>query len=140
MSKRMRRKSYASNTNFLPEYLEIPFKVPNGDLRIVLRAEQIAGSDNFSPLVPLEYETPKLLSKFARKGYEPLSISFPQDFENQVVKVYVLCRQSKNLTRSKARVKNRKGDKASTLEITCPACSAKVPLDNARHVCFVEST
>ncbi len=80
-------------TQLLPEYLEIPFKVADGDFRIVLCTKNE---------VPwgITKESEEVLAKFGAKGYESVLSSFPKYFKNQVVQVNVLFRQSKHLAGS----------------------------------------
>ncbi len=104
-----------TNTNLLPEYFEIPFKVPNGDLVICLRAEHVPAAERdvigiFG--MPIE-GLPQLLAK----GYQPMFSTFTTYLDDQIVKVKLFFRKSKHLTRPKAGVKNRKRNKARTYEI-----------------------
>jgi hypothetical protein len=124
---RVRGKADAADIQLLPQYLEIPLKVPNGDLRIVIRAEQIESGDNISPLLPLKRESEKMLAQLRRKGYEPVFIPFPDDFKDQVVHIAVFFRKAKHLRGSKSRIKNRKSDEMSTEEISAALWA---PLEN----------
>ena len=113
MTKQVRMK--ISDTQLLPQSLEVPFKVPNGDLRILIRAEQVsAGERNAHPAFGMPPETlPQLLTE----GYEPLFSTFTTYLNDQVVKVKLFFRKSKHLTRSKSGVKNGKRHKMSTRQI-----------------------
>lgn len=123
MPKSVRRKPNTSDTQLLPEYLEIPFKVPNGDGCIIICAERKAHQNVLTHLM-----TPQMFTKFAGKGYKALSSPFPHYFENQVVEVYTLFRQSQNLTRPKPTVKNRKRNKVSPKYIYSPSGYRMKPL------------
>jgi hypothetical protein len=99
--KSMGRKANAGNVQLLPEYTEIPFKVPNGDLCIVLCAKDVFTSG--SRLAP-----PEKLTKLITKGYKAVFVSFPNHVDNEIVVIYRFFLQSKNLTRPKPTIKNRK--------------------------------
>ena len=116
VTKSVRRKSNTRDTQLLPEYLEIPFKIPNGDLCIVLRAVQhdgtfwsVAGAQD-----ALLTKRPQPLPKFVAEGYQPMLATLTDYPEGHIVEVNVFFRKTKNLTRTKASVKNRKRNKVSS--------------------------
>src|SRR5690349_17525190 len=75
MPKRVRRKPNTRNAELLPEYLEVPFKVPNGELCIVLRTKKMKfGPD---PGVALRDVAPQAFAEFCAKGYKPVLAPFP---------------------------------------------------------------
>src|SRR5689334_6347840 len=88
MPKRVRRKPNTSDTALLPEYLEIPFKVPNGDFCLVLCTKEYPRWLTNNPMPP------QALPKFYRKGYKPLFTSLPHDLDGQIIEVYGLYRKS----------------------------------------------
>jgi hypothetical protein len=115
MPKSVRRKANTGDTQLLPEYLEIPFKVPNGDLRIVLRAVDVP----FRGMI--HRKTIQRLSQLATEGYKPMFSSFSKDFQDKIVHVYIFFRQSKHLRNPKSGIKNRKGNKVSPANV-CSRC------------------
>ncbi len=112
MSKRMRRRSNTRNAHLLPEYLEIPVQVPNGDLCIVLRTEDI-GVHRGQPLCP----PPEGLTKFITEGYTPVFSTFATYFNDKVVHIYCLSRQSKNPRSTKPGIKNGKRNEMRSAQI-----------------------
>lgn len=63
-------------------------------------------------------------SKLIAERYEPVLASFPTNFENQIVQVYIFFRKAEHLTCSKSRVKNRQSDK---VRAPCPSRRAEKP-------------
>ena len=100
MSECMWTKSNTVNTNLIPEYLEIPFKVPNGDLRIVLCSKNIAFWNTLKM-------TEDRFTELGTKGYKTMFSAFTMDSKYQVIQIYILGRESKHLTGPKSGIKNR---------------------------------
>jgi hypothetical protein len=114
----VRRKPKTTNTQFLPEYLEIPFKVPNGDFCIVLSSKNIPQGENiiWHTVVSLQ-ESKKRLAKFNAEGYQAVLPTLTEYSKRQFVQVDILFRKSQNFTGPKPRVKNSKRNKPCTKKI-----------------------
>jgi hypothetical protein len=115
MTKRVRRKPNACDAQLLPEYTEIPFKVADGEVCVVLGPKHC---DEAS----LVHIPPKMFAKLGTEGYKAMSISFPKNFEDEIIKVTISFRKSKHLTRPKPAVKNSKRNKMGAAHVcTCGA-------------------
>src|SRR5437879_1810661 len=95
------RETNAGDSQLLPECVEIPFKVPNGEFRVVFCAKKKPIVIRYRVDVDLVDVAPDLFPKLYAEGYKTVFVSLAQDFQNQVFKVYVFFRQSQHLTRSK---------------------------------------
>ena len=107
VAKGVGREADAGNDQLFSESLEIPFKVPNGDFCVVLCTK-----DEIWARWPIHANairiTPQELSEFKREWNQPMFPALTFYPQRQVVEVYFFFRQSKNLTRPKPAIKNRK--------------------------------
>jgi len=100
VAKGMGRETHSGDAQLLPEYTEIPFKVPNGNLRVVLCAKKY-------PTSAFLYIPPKRLAKFIREGYEPMFTPFTEYLQNETLKVHIFFRKAQDLRSTKPGVANR---------------------------------
>lgn len=108
----------------LPEYLEIPVKVMDTELCIVLGTKDIT-----VPVKPNK-KFKKALSKLTAKGYKAMFPTLTKYTEYEIINVAIAFRKPKNLTRSKTSVKNGKCNKLRTFNVG----SARYKTDESGNV------
>ena len=100
-----------SNTNLLGKVVEVPIKIVDGNLRILICAK------NEKTVSSATHKLVKQAAKLEAKGYKSVLSTFTEYFKNQGVHVDVFLRESNNLRSPKTSIKYGESDGVCSSQI-----------------------